>query len=186
MLSRLPRVLSRLDLPEAELCAARLDGELYRVDECFSPVDEIEQATLRASALATILPARLIAEQLTAAWVLGALEAAPAVHQFCVSARARARPTASRRLSVREVEIDDAEIVSIAGIRVTTPLRTVVDLARFSGDFGAAEHGIVVGLLALGGLGFQECRAAIDARRNLPGKALALTRIRAALNAAGD
>lgn len=181
MPTRLPPVLSRLDLPEAELCAAQLDGQLYRVDECFSPIDEVERCTNRAAALAAILPARLIAEQRTAAWLLGVLERAPAVHQVCVSAHARARPAAARRLSVREVEIDDSEILRIGGTALTTPQRTAIDLARACTDFGIAERGIVAGLLRLGGLGFDDCRTAIEARRHLPQKSRALARIRSAL-----
>jgi hypothetical protein len=61
-MSRLPPVLFHQDLPEAELHAAKRDGERYRIDQCFSPVDEIESRQLRARALALTIPARLIAE----------------------------------------------------------------------------------------------------------------------------
>jgi hypothetical protein len=179
---RLPDVLSRSDLPEAELCAARLDGELYRIDECFSPIDEVESPITRANALSSITPARFIAEQRTAAWLYGALGFPPAVHQFCVAARARAKPPHGRRMTVREVEIDDPEIQAFGGIRVTTPLRTAVDLARFSRLFGTEERQIVTALLAIDGVGFDECRVAVNLRRNLPGKRLALRRISGALS----
>lgn len=179
---RLPAVLSRFDLPEAELCALRLDGEVYRIDECFSPIDVVESPISRAHALAWITPARFIAEQRTAAWLHGALGLPPAVHQFCVAARARAKPSQGRRMRVREVEIDDSEIQSFGGIRVTTPLRTTVDLARFSRVFGAEEKRVVTALLAIDGLGTDECRAALNLRRNLPGKRLALRRISVALS----
>jgi hypothetical protein len=181
MPSRLPAVLSRSHLPEAELCAALLDGELYRVDECFSPSDEIERPFTRAKALAAIAPARLIAEQRTAAWLHGALSFPPAVHQFCVDARARARGPQNPRSCVREVEIDDSEVQCLGGIRLTTPLRTVADLARFSAVFGAKERAIVTALLSIEGLGIDECRAALNSRHNLPGKRRALQRMRAAL-----
>jgi hypothetical protein len=179
---RLPAVLSRSDLPEAELCAARLDGEVYGIDECFSPIDEVERPVTRANALSSIAPARFIAEQRTAAWLHGALAFPPAVHQFCVAARARAKPPYGPRIRVREVEIDDREVQSIGGIRVTTPLRTVVDLARFSRHFGGEEESIVTGLLAIDGFGIDECRAALNLRHNLPGKRLALRRIGVALS----
>ncbi|GAB3044683.1 hypothetical protein GCM10027052_28750 [Parafrigoribacterium mesophilum] len=182
---RLPAVLSRVDLPEAELCAALLDGELYRVDECFSPCDEVERPITRANALAAITPSRLIAEQRTAAWVHGALGVPPTVHQFCVDARARARPPRTRRISVREVEIDGSEVQSFGGVRVTTPLRTVADLARFSPAFGCEERLIVTALLAIDGFGIDECRLALNRRHNLPGKRRALRRIAASLEAAG-
>ena len=178
---RLPAVLTRSDVPEAELCAARLDGEVYRIDECFSPIDGIERPVSRALALSSIAPARFIAEQRTAAWVHGALGFPPAVHQFCVAAHARAKPLQGRRMIVREVEIDDSEIQPCGGIAVTTPLRTVVDLARFSRSFRTDEQLIVTTLLASGGLGIDDCRAALNRRHNLPGKRLALRRISDAL-----
>ena len=71
-MSRLPGVLFHSDLPEAELHAAKLDGELYPVDQCFSPIDTIEGRWNRARALLLTVPARLIAEQRTAAWIYGA------------------------------------------------------------------------------------------------------------------
>ncbi|MCU1403664.1 MAG: hypothetical protein JWM70_1988, partial [Microbacteriaceae bacterium] len=40
-MSRLESVLCRIDLPEAELQAARLDGEVYAVSECFCPIDVV-------------------------------------------------------------------------------------------------------------------------------------------------
>ena len=52
----LPPVLGALDLPAPELHAARLDGEVFALDECFCPIDEIEQSIHRARALAAILP----------------------------------------------------------------------------------------------------------------------------------
>ena len=181
MTPRLAPVLSRRDLPEAELYAARLDGEVFAIDECFCPVDEIEQRTHRARALAAILPARLIAEQRTAAWVLGVLDRPPARHQLCADAGARARPPSTARMTVREVVIDDSELLSYAGMRVTTPLRTALDLARFSTDFGPDEHSLIERLAALGSFGLAECRTALEKRRNLPGKRLALHRFRSAL-----
>jgi hypothetical protein len=179
---RLPAVLSRSDLPEAELCAARLDGEVYSIDECFSPIDEVERPITRANALSSITPARFIAEQRSAAWLHGALAFPPAVHQFCVAAGARAKPSHGSRMRVREVEIDDREIQSFGGIRVTTPLRTVVDLARFSRHFGSDQESIVTALLALDGFGIDECRMALNLRHNLPRKRLALRRIDVALS----
>jgi hypothetical protein len=179
---RLPAVLSSSDLPEAELCAARLDGEVYRIDECFSPIDEIERPITRANALSSITPARFIAEQRTAAWLHGALAFPPGVHQFCVAAGARAKPSHGGRINVREVEIGHREIQSIGGIRVTTPLRTAVDLARFSRHFGSNEESVVTALLALEGFGIDECRIALNLRHNLPRKRLALRRIDVALS----
>jgi hypothetical protein len=177
MTPRLASVLCGTDLPEAELQAARLDGELYAVSECFSPVDVISDRQNRGRSLSLVLPRRVIAEQLTAAWVLGAVSFPPHPHQLCADVGARVRSPNSGRATVREVVIDEADLLIFGGLRVTTPLRTVVDLARFS-DFDDREYDAVRALMAMGGFGIDECEAAMNRRRNLPGKAKALARIR--------
>lgn len=185
MSQRLPAVLSHHDLPQAELNAALLDGEVYAVDECFSPIDEIDQRSHRALALASLLPEqllpeRLIAEQRTAAWVLGALARPPFHHQFCAAIDARVRPSGMIRVTVREVVIDETDLLECASLRVTTPLRTVVDLARFSPSFGDEEVRLVKNLMSLDRFGVEECKAMLDRRQNLPAKRLAHQRILAA------
>lgn len=176
-MSRLPSVLFHSDLPEAELHAAKLDGEVYRVDQCFSPIDEIEECRTRARALLLTVPTRLIAEQRTAAWIYGALPSPPWHHQFCADISARVQPSGLVALTVREVVIDAGDLADIAGLLVTTPLRTVVDLARASVGFGDVELRAVSALMRIGGFGLEECRAVLDRRRNLPHKTLALERI---------
>jgi hypothetical protein len=177
-MSRLESVLCSNDLPEAELQAARLDGELYAVSECFCPIDVVADRHHRGRSLSLVLPRRVIAEQLTAAWVLGAIPFPPQRHQLCADVGRRVRSPDTARASVREVVIDDAELLSFGGLRVTTPLRTVIDLARFSPDFGDREREVVRSLMAMGGFGVDECDATMNRRRNLPGKAKALARIR--------
>ena len=176
-MSRLPAVLFHLDLPEAELHAAKLDGELYPVDRCFSPVDEIDGLRNRAMALSLTVPARLIAEQRTAAWIYGALNRPPRQHQFCADISARVRPPALVAITVREVVIDASDLVEVAELLVTTPLRTVVDLARASVNFTNDDLRAVSDLMRIGRFGVEECRAVLDRRRNLPHKRLALERI---------
>ncbi len=177
-------VLSPADLPLAELTAVRLDGELYAIDGCFSPIDEPEDAARRALALAAGFPGRLIAEQRTAAWVHGVLPSPPGRHQFCVDIASRARPPIDAHLLVREVVLGPGDLVHLGGMPVTSPLRTVADLARVSPGFGAAERSIVRGLMRLGGHTLADCAALLDRRRNLPGKRAALSRVRDALEEA--
>jgi hypothetical protein len=177
MSSRLSPVLSVRDLPAVELQAARLDGELYRVDECFSPIDEIEGTEHRARALATTLPERLIAEQHTAAWILGAIDSPPRRHRLCAAIGARGRAPDTARFIVREVVIDESELLSRGGMRLTTPLRTAIDLARFCPAWGEAESAIVTALMVDGRFGIDDCARNIDRRRNLPGKQRALERL---------
>jgi len=177
----LPLVLSRFDLPQAELHAARLDGELFAIDECFAPIDLAPHASLRAAALAAIVPARLIAEQRTAAWVLGALLDPPAQHQLCADTAARYRFAGAARCTVREVVLDSDDTAVLGRLRVTTPLRTAIDLARFCVKFDAAEEDIVAGLAQIGGFDLRGAIAGLERRRHLPGKVRAAQRLRAAL-----
>jgi hypothetical protein len=175
MPQRLAPVLSEHDLPSAELRAAALDGELFALDGCWVPIDQPETASQRAMALAVQLPDRVIVERRSAAWVLGLLDTPPRPHELCTAIGARVR-TGDGWPAPREVVIGDDETVVLGGIQVTTPLRTLIDLARFSAEF---EKSIAFGLLALGRITVEEVIGAIGQRRNLPGKNLALERLEA-------
>lgn len=185
MTSRLPAVLSPLDLPAAELSAARLDGELFAIADCFGPIDLPEQAGSRAQSVAGRLSERVIVERLSAAWILGAADDPPGVHQFCSAVGARAKPATLRRLAVREVVIDDDELVMLGGVRVTSPLRTACDLVRVSPQFDPALQLVVLRLLDVAGASVDDCAGLLDRRRNLPGKRRTLQRL-AALAAPGS
>ncbi|CAN5307376.1 hypothetical protein BH11ACT2_BH11ACT2_07430 [soil metagenome] len=178
-MSRLAAVLTPADLPLAELHAARLDGELFAVDSCFAPIDEPELPRLRADAIAAVWPDRIIAEQRSAAWVYGVLPTPPVQHELCADLSARARPSNRGQARVREVVIDPSEVVRIGRLDVTSPLRTVLDLARFSETFGQIEQKVCRDLMVLGGLTIDDCRSALALRRNLPGKRQAVERLRA-------
>ena len=175
-MTRLPPVLTTDDLPMAELHALRLDGQLIALDECFILVDQPAGLAERARSLAHYCDDRLIVEQHSAAWVWGALLRPPARHELCASMGARSRSVHPRRLLVREVVIGEADYVMVAGVRVTTPLRTAVDLARFAEHF---EPAVVGRLLADAGLTLGHCIDDLTARRNLPRKKLALARLHA-------
>jgi hypothetical protein len=180
MTSRLPAVLSTADLPRAELCALRLDGEVYDIDDCVSPIDEICSTLTRAAALGVYLPARLVAEQRSAAWVWGATLFPPTQHQVCADIAARTRPVGYPRLLLREVVLDPADVDELAGLRLTNPVRTVVDLARFSACF-EEDADTCRSLALLAGITLDDCEQLMNRRRNLPNKKLALRRLARAL-----
>ena len=177
MSPRLPLVLSERDLPLAELLAAALDGEVFRVGGAFAPIDEIVGPAHRAHAILDPAPARYIAEQRSAAWVWGAIEAPPAIHEFCVDIGARVTASPARRQHVREVVIEPQEITTFGGVSVTTPLRTAVDLARFSEHFGDGEVFATFELMRLADFTVADCVTELHRRRNLPNKRLAIHRI---------
>jgi hypothetical protein len=178
MNDRIPTLLTTADFSEAELSALVLDGALYRVGDCYCVIDQLPSAALRAQSLALVLPRRLIAERMTAAWVWGAIQDPPVSHQVCVDIRSRVRPPGARRLVVREVVIADTETADFTDIRVTTPLRTVIDLARSPTEFGEAESEAIAALIHNGNLDIATCAAAVEQRRNLPNKKIAIARLR--------
>jgi hypothetical protein len=182
MTSRLAPLLTTLDFSEAELCALILDGVLFRVGEGFSAVDEVPGVELRARSLSAWLPPQLVAERGTAAWVWGARNDPPVVHELCVDISMRARPVGALRLTVREVVIGADEVARFddgaAPVTVTTPVRTAVDIARTSKQFSAGDAECVAMLMVIGQFDAQECVTAMERRRNLPGKKRAVDRLR--------
>ncbi|PPF55187.1 hypothetical protein C5B94_06150 [Clavibacter michiganensis] len=177
MSPRLAPVLSVLDLPLAELCSARLDGEVYEVDACYSPVDELASPWLRAAALAAQVPSRLIAERTTAAWVHGAVRLPPRTHEYCVDSVARCHPPALRNVRIREVVLAERDTVVLAGLRVTTPLRTLCDIARTVSDLAPRYERACLGLLRLPGVTVEGAREHLASSGALPDKRRALQRL---------
>jgi len=112
------------------MCAG-LDGEVFPLGACWCPIDQIDGPSLRAASLAPLVPARGIVERASAAWVYG-FAAEPREHELCVDVRARAHVLPSTRVHIREVVCSEFDVQSLGGLRVTTPLRTVVDLALWN------------------------------------------------------
>jgi hypothetical protein len=172
-------VLDSRDLPLAELCAARLDGEVYAVDDCFAAMDEVNVTVVRAAAVARTAPKRAIAELDTALWIYGILQHPPTRHRFCINVAERARTPQSSRYTVRECVIRPGDVVRVAGTRVTSALRTLVDILRASAQFGRDEKLAVTELLRVGDLGADECEERLRAQPSAPGNRRALERLSA-------
>lgn len=176
-MARLPVVLGTDDLPIAELCAARLDGELFAIDDGWAPIDEPDLPAFRAAVMALRVPRPLIIERLSAAWVHGALAAPPAIAQFCVPLSSRIAVISEHRATVREVRIDGAEIVEFGRIRCTSVVRTGFDLLRepaFDDDRVAAMVGALIA--ARDGLA-SGLRRRLDAATRMPHKSTAVARL---------
>lgn len=171
------QILDASDLPIAELCAARLDGEVYSVDECFAAVDEVHTRVVRALAVAAIAPNGAIAELATAIWIYGVSASPPKRHRFCRDVAKRARTPQSNRYIVRECIVRHGDVQQIAGLPVMTPLRTAVDLLRISPTFGADEARDLRQLLELDGLSLVDCRTSLTARPATGGTNRALDRL---------
>ncbi|MET0933567.1 MAG: type IV toxin-antitoxin system AbiEi family antitoxin [Mycetocola sp.] len=178
-MDRIPTVLTPATLPPAELTAARLDGELFAVDEGWVCADEPDRSEVRVAALAALLPVsgsvgRLVMMGLTAAWLYGATDAPPARHEVCSRIDERASPPLPRRFLVRERALADADECAVGCLRVTTPARTAFDLARLTPP-GVAEWAAIDALVRTHGIRPADLADGI----RLPGGRLALERIEA-------
>jgi hypothetical protein len=179
----LPIVLSPAEFPLAELGALRLDGDVYALADGFCILGQPEDPALRARAVLGARSGRLIAELGTAAWIWGASPTMPLLHELCADHALRSRPADRTAVSVREVRFDPSDVVSLDGARVTTPLRTAVDLARFRPEFTDADADVVRELARLGAFSVDHCVELMNRRPNLLEKRRARARLLAALGA---
>jgi len=117
-------------MSHAELMSARLDGHLVEVGEAFMPADAVETRELRAGSLRGILGTRLAATHESAAWVHGVLGEPPSTHhvQRCVDRRIP--EPLDVRIRYRDVRLPERDCLVVAGVTVSTPTRTFIDLLR--------------------------------------------------------
>lgn len=116
-------------LSPAELSAARIDGHVVEVGDAYIPADLVEGPDVRASAVAALIRPGTAACAQTAAWIHGAGDRPPAVHHARRCVERRLRPATNARLIFHDTVLPAADIRSIGGIAVTTPARTMLDLA---------------------------------------------------------
>lgn len=113
----------------AELSAARIDGHVFEIGEAYVPADLVETPDVRASSIAPLVRPGTAASWSSAAWIHGAGDAAPSVHHVKRSVDRRLRAHTSARLVFHDSLLAASEWQSIGGIAVSTPLRTMLDLA---------------------------------------------------------
>lgn len=182
---RIATVLSPHDLPTAELQAGILDGELVRVGAAYCAIDTIIGSEHRARSIAVEVPSWSIAERLTAAWVYGVGYEQPGRLHLCVTSKENVRPHSTLRYAFREVVLGTQETCVLGGLRVTTPMRTALDIARTDDEFAETTRDVVRCLATVGrGFTLDDCVAEIRRRRNLPYKTVAITRLSLALGGA--
>jgi hypothetical protein len=109
--------------------------------------------------------------------VHGALDAPPRVAQFCVPLDARIAVIDRHRALVREVRIDDDDIVRFGDLRCTSPVRTAFDLLRDP----SLDEGVIVGAVAALRVQWPALAATLherlDAAVRMPHKAAARRRL---------
>jgi hypothetical protein len=127
-------------LSTAELSAACLDGHLVELGEGYVPADTVETASLRAASLFSVAGTDLAAILESAAWIHGALDDPPARHRLQrVSARRLHEPI-GRRFVYRDPQLPASDLLRVGDVAVTTPARTVADLARSGTE--SARHAL--------------------------------------------
>lgn len=181
-MSTLAPVLSPDDLTWAELQAARLDGDVYELGGAYCQIGELEAPRHRAEAAFAQRSLRLIAELATAAWIWGACPE-PTRATFSVTPEARARLAPDRRASVREIVYADGDVTQLGVARVTSPLRTALDLARLP-DGETPDPEILVRLSTIGGFDLGDALAALASRPAVPSRRRAEQRLTSILGAA--
>ncbi len=117
-------------LTPTELMSARLDGDVIDIGDAFLPADAVETAQLRVAVIAPLVRAGYAATHEAAAWVHGALADAPWVVNLQRFTPTRLHVVHDVRLRYRDVRLEEADAVTVAGLVVTTPVRTLVDLVR--------------------------------------------------------
>jgi hypothetical protein len=155
----------------AELSAACLDGHLVEVGEAYIPADAVETAALRAGSLGGLLGDVLAATHLTAAWVHGALPDPPSRHTVQRAVPRRLHHVIGRRVRYRDPYVAAADLVRIGGVHVTSPARTLADLARVD---DAAHRRAARLMVAAGVVGVEDGLAWLRAAATVPHKRAAI------------
>jgi hypothetical protein len=158
-------------LSPAELSAARLDGHLVELGDAYIPADAVETRALRAGSLAGLLGASLAATHLSAAWIHGGLHEPPARHTVQRAVSRRLHQVIGRRVVYRDLSVDPADLLLIGGVRVTSAMRTLADLARIADE----QYARAARLLADAAPGLRdEAIGWLESRGALPNKRSAL------------
>lgn len=147
MTTACPLLIDRSVLPLAELFALVLDGQLYRVGDAFASADTPDTPTLRAHAFAALRPGRTVADRGSAAWIHGTRSTPPLQPQVCIDRRDRGRVPPG--FDAHQHALDRGDTIDLAGVRLTAPLRTAVDLMLALPEFGPPEALEVRHLLAI-------------------------------------
>ena len=139
-----------------------------------------DSVTLRATSLSLVVAPHQIVVDRTAAWLHGVdtfalveLRDVPPVEVCTLRGRARTRLTGVRG---RERDLSEADIMVLNGIRVTTPLRTALDLGchlrrreAYAALCGLArEHDLETGSLLAGADRFARRRGVLQLRDLIP------------------
>lgn len=175
---RLPLLLDTGLFPDAELSALRLDGDGFPVGPALIAADAPVDPAVRAAVLVQEADRYgLVATDRAAAWVHGAVSRLPCPLRFSVDLAGGVR-TRTPPVAPREVRFGRNDLMVVAGLRLTTPLRTALDLARLEERFDAQIAAAVAHLLSLAAISPRAAAAALVASAQSPDKRRAVRRLR--------
>lgn len=134
------------------------------------PADTVETSAARVASIASLITSPMVAcIGPTAAWVHGAGDRPPHLHHVQRAVSRRIRVSAHPRVRFHDSALDPADTVDIAGIAVTTPLRTLSDLARGT-DRHPSYRTWALALLRVDPSLGPQAQEALQSRRQMPGK----------------
>ncbi|WAP53084.1 hypothetical protein OL239_08400 [Arthrobacter sp. ATA002] len=148
--------------------------------------DPVCRALAAGHCMTERLRERTVLGRFTAAWIYGC---APAPRQLQLLVDHARRTTALPPFTaavLHEVQLGPAEGMDIAGVTVTTPLRTAVDIARHGTGRPAVDAVLALGTDPVLRCPLGDVRSHLESQVRLPGKAAALQCVDAALQLAAD
>ncbi len=174
---RLPSVLDSADLPLAERCAVRLDGDGFVLGDGIIAADEPDGPVQRAASVAA--DARrygLVLGGWTAAWVHVATDRLRRPLDLQTDSDGGAR---TKLLPVRQVALSPRDVCELGGVAVTSPLRTALDLARLEVRLTDESRSAIAHLVGSTRVTWPQAVAAVAATPAAAGKVRAIARFRA-------
>lgn len=153
-------------IPLAELCAARIDGDVSAIGSAYCALDTVIDTQLRLRVALRGAPAGTIVAGQTAAWVYGAQPCLPNRRTLCFAHHETPRIASSRDFLVRDVVITAEEVVLTPAGSITSPLRTASDLVRHNEAEDSPD--VIARLVALATTDVESWAAELSARPPFP------------------
>lgn len=138
--------------PPALISAARSQGTIVRLGVGHRPIAWPDSPLARCVAIQSILTARYVAIDLTAAWIHGGTQHPGTKLRLSTrSGRVPALLTV-RGVVYRQFKLSDADVSHVQKFAVTTPERTTFDILRSTESLTPERRGAVLWLLSHAGV----------------------------------
>jgi hypothetical protein len=169
-----------VDFSTAELSACLLDGEMWPLDSAYILSDCPDSVALRARIVDERVDSRCVAVGWSAAWIHGAITGAPRQHTVALRDGLRLRFDPAQGYGIAQMSLESTDVMGPAGALVTTPLRTAIDLARFTASDKRLSRTLAQ-LMKTAGATLKDAERVLNRGRNLPYKLRAYRRLGQAL-----